>query len=122
MGSQSAAVLAVVRGVSDGHVPYDPTSALAMMQDASDRRDYVVDAPVSADREGLTSPGGWFRPTWLRWGRSRVVDNRQDHSHDSRAWSLFLSNGCFAHFSFIAAPSPPRTEIFFNSIFGKKVS
>jgi hypothetical protein len=70
MGSQGAAVLAVVRGVSDGHVPqrvsdghvpYDPTSALAVMRDASDWRAYAVDAPVSVDREGLSSPGGSFK-------------------------------------------------------------
>ena len=72
MGSRGAAAMAVLRGVSDvhvpqpqgisdGHVPYDPTSALAVMRDASDWRAYAVDAPVSVDREGLFSPGGSFK-------------------------------------------------------------
>ena len=65
--------MAVLRGVSDGHVPqgipdghvtYEDSSAMAVMQDASDGRAYAVDAPVSGAPVSLHQEV-CVPPTWV---------------------------------------------------------
>ena len=71
MRSQGAAALAVMRGVSDehvpqgvsdGHVPYADSSAMAMMQDASDGRAYAASMPTLDGHGEYHSLRGWCRP------------------------------------------------------------